>query len=52
MESVKEYTKYICQMVARALEKNKAELGQVPKAVELGGSLFYTKQPEKGSLMK
>lgn len=52
MESVKEYTKYICQMVARALEKNKAELGQVPKAVELGRSLFYTKQPEKGSLMK
>lgn len=39
-------------MVARALEENKAELGQVPKAVELGRSLFYTKQPEKGSLMK
>ena len=39
-------------MVARALGKNKAELGQVPKAVELGRSLFYTKQPEKGSLMK
>lgn len=52
MESVKEYTKYICQMVARSLEKNKAGLGQVPKAVELGRSLFYTKQPEKGSLMK
>lgn len=39
-------------MVARALEENKAELGQVPKAVGLGRSLFYTKQPEKGSLMK
>ena len=52
MESIEEYTKYICQMVARALEKNKAGLGQVSKAVESGRSLFYTKQPEKCSLMK
>lgn len=51
-ESIKECPEYTCQMVARALEKNKAGLGQVPKAAELGRLLFYTKQSEKASLIK